>query len=243
MNKLRTVIPDNMNILIFLDRVSHIEEPAVRLRTTIGERRITERIARTNDVALHLDFGELAPVAVTEPEHERLTSRLGRPVQINGQIACRFPHFGTDTPHRRCTARHDELFATDTSRHFQKRNRRTRIVHEHRRRSIAPAKSDMDTSIAPYQALAHLLEIRQGRFDKRDVRVRSQSWHLVRMARRNDNLVPLIQKGLDHVMTNKACTTRHKDSHKISFFAYFQYRLYQHASQKNFSYLFAFFAL
>ena len=173
MDKLRTVVLDDVDIAVFLDSVSHFKEAAVRLRAAIGERRITERVARTNNIALHLDFRELASVTVAKAKHVSFTRSLCCTVQINRQIARGFTHFGTHTTHRRSTTRHDELFTACTSGHFQKSHRCTGIVHEHSARGIAPAKSHMNAGVATNQAFAHFFKIRKSSLDKRDIRISS----------------------------------------------------------------------
>ena len=164
---------------------------------------------------------------MTETEHKSLARRLGRAIKVYRQIARRFAHFRTHTSHSRRTAGINKFFATGMCSHFQKSNRRTSVVHEHRTRGIAPTESHVNAGITANESRVHFFEVRQCGFDKRYIRIRPQSRNLVRVACRNNDFMSTCQKGLDHIMPNKAGSTRNKDSHIISFLSRaLQYRFY-----------------
>ena len=217
MNELCSVILDDIDILVFLDGLSHGKESAVRLATAIGPGRVTERITGANNVARHLDFGELRPVTMRKAEDKSFSGGLGRPVKIHRQVARDFAHRRTHTSHGSGTARVNKLLATSPCRTFEQHDRRTRVVHHHGTRGIAPAESNVDTGVTTLQAFGHCIEIGQRTFYKGYVGHRLECRHLVRMPRGNNDLMTFLQNGLDDIVTNETGTTCNENTHNNLF--------------------------
>ena len=129
MNKLRTVILDDVDVAIFLDCLGHREESAVRLRAAIGPCRVTERITRANNVAGHLDFGELSSVAVRKAKYKGFAGGLGGTVKIHRQVARDFAHRGAHAAHCSRATRVNKLLATSLCCILKQHHGRPGVVH------------------------------------------------------------------------------------------------------------------
>ena len=212
-NKLRTVILDDVDILIFLNGLRHSKETAVRLAASVSPGGITEGVTRANNVARHLDFGELGSIAMRKAEHERFASRLRGTIKVHRQVASHFAHRRAHTAHRRGATGIDELLAARLGGILKQRHCRPGIVHQHSGGRVSPAESDMDTGVATFESFGHLFEIRQGAFHERDIRHSLERRNLIRVASSNHYLVTFFKQSLDHIVTNEASTASNKHTH------------------------------